>query len=54
VIDFNRRLGEGPLRGLQSRAKNGWDARKACSAAASQVIIDTLNDPAVREYLKGA
>jgi hypothetical protein len=53
VIDFNRRLGSGPVRGLQSRAENGWDARKACSAAASQVVIDTLNDPSMRDYLKG-
>ncbi len=54
VIDFNRRLGSGPVRGLQSRAQNGWDARKACSAAASQVVIDTLSDPSLRDYLRGA
>jgi hypothetical protein len=54
VIDFNRRLGNGPVRGLQSRAERGWDARKACAAAASQVVIDILNDPATRDYLKGA
>jgi hypothetical protein len=53
VIDFNRRLGEGPLRGLQSRAKSGMNARRACSAAAAQVVIDTLNDPLFREYLNG-
>jgi hypothetical protein len=53
VIDFNRRLGEGPARGLQSRAKS-WAAPKACSAAASQVVIDILNDPSTRDYLKGA
>lgn len=53
VIDFNRKLGGGPVRGLQSRAES-WDARKACSAAASQVVIDTLNDQTVRDYLKGA
>ena len=53
VIDFNRRLGTGPVRGLQSRTQRGWDARKACEAAASQVVIDTLNDPSLRDYLKG-
>jgi len=53
VIDFNRRLGTGPVRGLQSRAERGWDARKACEAAASQVVIDTLKDPSLRDYLKG-
>ncbi len=53
VIDFNRRLGKAPARGLQSRAKS-WDARKACSTAASQVVIDILNDPSTRDYLKGA
>ncbi len=52
VIDFNRRLGDGPLRGLQSRVKR-WRADKACSAAAAQVVIDTLNDPSVRAYLIG-
>lgn len=52
VIDFNRRLGDGPARGFQSRAKS-WDARKACSAAAAQVVIDTLNAQSMRDYLKG-
>jgi hypothetical protein len=52
VIDFNRRFGDGSVRGLQSRAE-AWAAEKACSAAVSQVVIDTLNDPHTREYLKG-
>jgi hypothetical protein len=53
VIDFNRKLGNDPVRGLQARAES-WDARKACSAAASQVVIDILQDPAMRDYLEGA
>jgi hypothetical protein len=53
VIDFNLRLETEPVRGLQSRAERGWDARKACEAATSQVVIDILNDPSLRDYLKG-
>lgn len=53
VIDFNRKLGSGPVRGLQSRAES-WDGRKACAAAASQVVIDTLKDPVLRDYLGGS
>jgi hypothetical protein len=52
VIDFNRRLGEAPARGLQSRAQS-WDARKACSRSAAQVVVDVLNEAATRSYLKG-
>jgi hypothetical protein len=53
VIDFNRKLGSGPVRGLQSRDKR-WNAPKACAAATDRVVIDILNDPATRDYLKGA
>lgn len=53
VIDFNRKLGSGRVRGLQSRAES-WNSGKVCSAAASQIVIDTLNDPVLRDYLKGA
>jgi hypothetical protein len=52
VIDFNRWLGQGPVRGLQSRA-NSWNFQNACNAALSQAAADTLNDPGTRAYLEG-
>jgi hypothetical protein len=52
VIDFNRKLGDGRLHGLQSRAKS-WNFEKACAAAVSQAVVDALNDPDTRTYLEG-
>ena len=52
VIDFNRWLGEGRVRGLQSRA-NSWNFQNACNAALSQAAADTLNDPDTHAYLEG-
>ena len=52
VIDFNRWLGGGRLRGLQSRASN-WNFQSACTAALSQAAVDTLNDPDTKTYLEG-
>ena len=53
VIDFNRRLGDGPVQGLQSRAES-WNFQKSCSAATAQVVIDILNDPTTLDFLKGS
>lgn len=52
VIDFNRRLGDGELRGLQSRAKNS-NYETACGEALSRAVVDTLNDSTTRSYLEG-
>jgi hypothetical protein len=51
VIDFNRRLGDGRVRGLQSRSKD-WNFQTACSDALAQAVVDTLNDPDTRSYLE--
>jgi hypothetical protein len=51
VIDFNRRLGDGRLRGLQSRSKN-WNYETACAEALSQAAVDLLDDPDTRAYLE--
>lgn len=52
VIDFNRRLGGGPLRGMQARAGK-WDIEKACGDATSQAAIEALMDADMRAYLTG-
>jgi hypothetical protein len=52
VIDFNRRLEDGRLRGLQSRSKN-WNYETACGEALSQAVVDLLDDPETRAYLEG-
>jgi hypothetical protein len=52
VIDLNRRLGEGPLRGYQSRG-SGSSVEKACQEALSNAVLDTLADPDVERTLRG-
>jgi hypothetical protein len=52
VVDFNRRLGDGRVRGLQSRSRN-WNYETACAEALSQAVADTLSDPDTRAYLEG-
>ncbi len=52
VIDFNRWLGDGRVRGLQSRARS-VSFRTACAAAVSQAVVDTLSDPETLAYVNG-
>lgn len=52
VIDFNRWLGDGRVRGLQSRAKS-VSSRKACAVALSEAVVDTLSDPETLAYVNG-
>lgn len=52
AIDLNRRLGDGPLRGYQSRG-SGRNVEKACQEALSNAVLDTLADPDVERYLRG-
>lgn len=47
VIDFTRKLSDGSVRGVQSRATN-WNLETACGDAASQAVIDILRDPELR------
>lgn len=52
VIDFNRWLGDGRVRGLQSRARS-VSFRTACAAAVSQAAVETLRDPETLAYVNG-
>lgn len=47
VIDVTRKLSDGDVRGVQSRATN-WNFETACGDAASQAVIDILRDPKLR------
>lgn len=52
VIDFNRTLDDGRIRGLQARA-GSWNYEKACKQALTNTVAELLKDSETVEYIAG-